>query len=77
MFSHPQESRTPSSKIKLWTVGLPGAGNGKVRLCGAADGSLSTWAGTAPALHRALNVCAMAGSYLLFGNEGLQIKWCG
>lgn len=36
-----------------------------------------TWAGPAAALRRTLNVCAVAGSYLVFGSKGLQIKLYG
>ena len=37
----------------------------------------SIWASTAAALHRTLNVCAVAGSYLVFGSQGLQVKLYG
>lgn len=38
---------------------------------------LSVWAGTTAALHRTSNVCAVVGSYLVFGSQGLQIKLYG
>lgn len=64
-------------RASLRTWGLPGAREGELGSEGQLLDPPHVWASPAAALLRTLNVCVVAGSYLVFGSQGLQLKLYG